>query len=130
MVLLTSVLSSKFNCNFFKSKHLFFKSYNPSTLRSYPLPIRNQVQALQHRLSPQCSQRSHRIPKVFLDEEMPEFPPVAQQKQTRLASVTTRVPSLASLSGLGIQHCHELWCRPHPYTPSSLGNFHVLWVRP
>ena len=37
-------------------------------------------------------------------------PIVAQQKQTRLVSMRTRVPSLASLSGLRIHHCCELWC--------------------
>ena len=31
--------------------------------------------------------------------------------RTRLASMRTQVPSLASLTGLRIQHCCELWCR-------------------
>ena len=31
--------------------------------------------------------------------------------RTQLGSMRMRVPSLASLSGLGIQRCHELWCR-------------------
>ena len=39
-------------------------------------------------------------------------PIVAQWKQIQLISVRTRVPSLASLSGLRIQHCREQWCRP------------------
>ena len=34
---------------------------------------------------------------------------VAQRKQTRLASMRMCVPSLASLSGLRIRHCCELW---------------------
>ena len=38
-------------------------------------------------------------------------PAVAQQKQIRLVSTRTQVRSLASLSGLEIQRCHELWCR-------------------
>ena len=37
-------------------------------------------------------------------------PIVAQWKLIRLVSMRTRVQSLASLSGLGIWHCHELWC--------------------
>ena len=36
---------------------------------------------------------------------------MAQQKQIRLVSMRKWVRSLASLSGLRIQHCHELWCR-------------------
>ena len=36
-------------------------------------------------------------------------PIVAQWKQIRLGTVRLRVPSLASLSELRIQHCHELW---------------------
>ena len=38
-------------------------------------------------------------------------PMVAQQLQTRLVSMRTQVRCLASLSGLRIWHCHELWCR-------------------
>ena len=39
-------------------------------------------------------------------------PVVAQWKQTGLASILEDVvQSLALLSGLRIQHCHELWCR-------------------
>ena len=36
---------------------------------------------------------------------------MAQQLANRLASMRTRVRSLASLSGLRIQCCRELWCR-------------------
>ena len=36
---------------------------------------------------------------------------MAQQKQTRLGTMRLWVQSLASLSGLRILHCHELWCR-------------------
>ena len=38
-------------------------------------------------------------------------PIVAQQKQIRLGTMRLWVPSLASLSGLRIQRCHELWYR-------------------
>ena len=38
-------------------------------------------------------------------------PIVVQGKQIPLGSMRTPVGSLASLSGLRIQHCHELWCR-------------------
>ena len=36
---------------------------------------------------------------------------MAQQKRIRLGTMTLRVQSLASLSGIRIQHCCELWCR-------------------
>ena len=36
-------------------------------------------------------------------------PIVAQQKRTQLASMKLQVQSLASLTGLRIQHCQELW---------------------
>ena len=37
-------------------------------------------------------------------------PIVAQQIRIRLVSMRMQVRSLALLSGLRIQHCHELWC--------------------
>ena len=36
-------------------------------------------------------------------------PVVAQRKRIRLETMRLRVRSLASISGLGIQHCRELW---------------------
>ena len=36
---------------------------------------------------------------------------VAQQKRIRLGTTRLQVRSLASLSGLRIQRCRELWCR-------------------
>ena len=36
-------------------------------------------------------------------------PAVAQQKRTQLVSMKMWVRPLASLSGLRIQRCHELW---------------------
>ena len=38
-------------------------------------------------------------------------PIVAQWEQIQLVSMRMWVRSLALLSGLGIWHCHELWCR-------------------
>ena len=38
-------------------------------------------------------------------------PIVAQQKQIQLGTMRLWVRSLASLSGLRIWRCHELWCR-------------------
>ena len=38
-------------------------------------------------------------------------PVVGQWKQIRLGTMRLQVQSLASLSGLKIRHCRELWCR-------------------
>ena len=50
-------------------------------------------------------------------------PVVAQQKQIQLGTMRLQVRALASLSGLRIQHCCELWCRLGP----DLG---LLWGWP
>ena len=39
------------------------------------------------------------------------FPIMAQQKQVWIGTMRLQVQSLASLIGLRIQHCCELWCR-------------------
>ena len=36
---------------------------------------------------------------------------MAQRKRIRLGTMRLRVRSLASLSGLKVQRCQELWCR-------------------
>ena len=69
---------------------------------------------------------------------------MAQQKRTQLASMRMKVQSLASLRGLRIQHCCELWCGskipcgcgcgvgrqlPLRFDPQP-GNFHLPQVRP
>ena len=38
-------------------------------------------------------------------------PTVAQWERIQLVTMRTQVQFLASLSGLRIWHCHELWCR-------------------
>ena len=50
-----------------------------------------------------------------------------QWKQIQLVSMKMRVRSLASLSGLRIQHCRELWCRSPPQLGSGIA---VLGHRP
>ena len=45
---------------------------------------------------------------------------MAQQKQTQLVSVRMQVRSLASLSGLRIQHYHELWCKSQMWLGSQV----------
>ena len=72
---------------------------------------------------------------------------MVQPKQIRLASVRMQVQSLASFSGLRIQHCCELWCRSQRRLRSSVtvavavgqwlqlrfdpepGDLHMPWVR-
>ena len=36
---------------------------------------------------------------------------MAQQKRIRLGTMKLRVRSLASVTGLRIRRCHDLWCR-------------------
>ena len=45
---------------------------------------------------------------------------MAQELGTKLGSMRMWVRSLASLSGLRIQHCHELWCRFQTRLRSSI----------
>ena len=60
----------------------------------------------QSRLEP----RNHASRRVSL-RNRPGVPIVAQQKRTQLVSMRMQVQSLVSLSGSGICHCCELWCR-------------------
>ena len=55
-----------------------------------------------------------------------EFPIVAQQRRIQLGTMKLRVRSLASLSGLGIRHCHELWGKSQTSDLALLW----LWCRP
>ena len=48
------------------------------------------------------------------------FPIVAQQEGTRLLSMSMWVQTLASFSGLRIQHCCELWCRSQIWLRSGV----------
>ena len=59
-----------------------------------------------------------------------EVPVVAQRKQIRLVTMRLQVRSLASLSGLRIQHCHELWSRSQMQLRSCDPGLLWLWCRP
>ena len=50
----------------------------------------------------------------------PGVPIMAQWRQIQLGTMRMRVQSLASLSGLRIRHCHELWCRPQTWLGSHV----------
>ena len=52
---------------------------------------------------------------------------MAQGRRIRLASMRLRVRSLASLSGLMIWCCCELWCRSQTHSYWALL---LLWCRP
>ena len=45
---------------------------------------------------------------------------MAQQKRIWLVYMRTRVQSLASLIGLRIWYCHELWCRSQTWLGSGI----------
>ena len=68
-----------------------------------------------------------RIKAFSINNTIVGGPVVAQQKQIWLASMTTQVPSLPSLSGLRIQRCRELWCRLQTRLRSGIAG---LWCKP
>ena len=49
-----------------------------------------------------------------------EVPTVVQWERTWVVSMRMQVPSLASLSGSGIQRCCELWCRQQTLLESHI----------
>ena len=57
---------------------------------------------------------------VSKKEAIREFLSWFSREQTRLVSMRMRVPSLASLSGLRIWHCHELTCRSQTWLRSHV----------
>ena len=82
----------------------------------------------------QCQQGAGTVPQksAFLSEAgrvpfpvikrslVRRVPVVAQRKQIQLGTMRLRVRSLASLNGLRIQHCHELWCGSQTRLGSSM----------
>ena len=48
------------------------------------------------------------------------IPAVVQQSQRRMVSMRMQIQTLASFSGLRIQHCYELWCRLQMWLRSYL----------
>ena len=47
-------------------------------------------------------------------------PVMVQRKRIQLGTIRLRVQSLASLTGLKIQHCHELWYRLQTWLGSGI----------
>ena len=72
-------------------------------------------------------EHNKKVPQKFEGTYLSKFkkerkgvPIVAQQKQIRLGTMRFRVQSLASLSGLRIRRCHELWCRLQTWLRSGV----------
>ena len=58
---------------------------------------------------------------VYLKMELLVGVPImAQRKRIWLVSIRMQVQSLASLSGLRLQHCPELWCRSQVWLRSGI----------
>ena len=57
-------------------------------------------------------------------------PVVAQRKRIQLGTMRLQVRSLALLSGLRIQHCHELWYTLQTWLGSPVLLWLWLWRRP
>ena len=57
---------------------------------------------------------------IFQSKGTCGVPVVAQRKQIQLRTMRLRVPPLALLSGLKIQHCRELWCRSQTWLRSGM----------
>ena len=51
---------------------------------------------------------------------MARVPIVAQWKQIQLGTMRLQVRSLASISGLRIRRCQELWCRSQTWLGSGI----------
>ena len=58
-----------------------------------------------------CLQTVPRVEILLRIKNFFEVPIVVQRKHIQLGTMRLWVQSLALLSGLGIQGCHELWCR-------------------
>ena len=82
-----------------------------------------------------CSRKRHylyfpRILKIQTSlKKSPEgVPIVAQWKRIQLETMKFRVRSLAVVSGLNIQCCHELWYRSQMWLRSHVAVAMVLWL--
>ena len=62
-------------------------------------------------------------------EKSKGVPVVAQQNRIRLGTIRFQVQSLASLSGLGIWHCHELWFRSQRWLGSCIAEAAAALIR-
>ena len=90
-------------------------------LETYNLPRLNheKIECLN---TPVTNKEFVSIIKNLPIKKTPELgvPVMAQQKQIQLGTMKLWVRSLALLSGLRIQRCHELWCRPQTLLGSGI----------
>ena len=66
------------------------------------------------------SRSAEKLPAVMNQRMFVRVPIMAQWKWISLVTMRTQVPSLSSLSGLRIWHCHELWCRLQMWLGSDI----------
>jgi len=66
------------------------------------------------------SDRSENKVNAKIKNKKNGIPVVAQRKQVRLGTMRLQVQSLASLSGLRIRRCRELWCRLQTWLGSGI----------
>ena len=86
--------------------------YNIENSIQYPMINHNGKDYLLKRVYiGQCSLYHHKLEFLKYWILMGGVPVAEQQKRIRLGNMRFRVRSLASLTGLRIQHCCELWCR-------------------
>ena len=92
----------------------------PLASRSLHLPLRTGpgtrwAGACKHshpqEAQPRSDLRSYGRTLLAFENGLSGVPAVVQQKRIRLGTMRLWVPSLASLSGLKIWRCHELWYR-------------------
>ena len=104
------------------------------TSRHPTLRIKNDYCLIQQfQIEENTLDTSVNVMSPFSENLVQGVPVVAQWKRTQLVSI----PSLASLSGLRIQSCLELWCRLQTRLVSYIavavpqpGNFHMPQVQP
>ena len=94
----------------------------PQSLHNVWHPVKDYQASKEGR---QCDHRwwekstSGNNPKITL-KELSGVPVMARQKWIWLGTMRSRVQSLASLSGLRIQRCQELWCRLQTWLGSGV----------
>ena len=57
---------------------------------------------------------------IFIEKRVHRAPIVAQRKRIQLGTMRLWVRFLASLRGLRIQHCLELWCKSQMWLRSGV----------
>ena len=116
----TVTFSEDFCSNFFE------KCHSPPTIISilspcsiFPASILLFLPEMVAPLVPQLPESFTKAGILCLEQSL-GVPTAAQWKQIRLGTMRLWVQSLASLSGLRIRRCHELWCRLQTWLESGV----------